>query len=102
MLSVNLIKLYYEWYNENNLSCITLSVSIGKVIARMLKLQGRLPAEAALIYTMHEGAQGSLPMRVGGATSQLDLPSLTPLSVAGCGWLQLGVSNWAASVDNCK
>ena len=31
------------------------------------------------------GAQGVLPMRVGGATSELDLPSLTPLSVAGCG-----------------
>ena len=31
------------------------------------------------------GAQVVLPMRVGGATSQLDLPSLTPLSVAGCG-----------------
>ena len=31
------------------------------------------------------GAQGVLPMRVGGATSQLDLPSLTPVSVAGCG-----------------
>ena len=29
--------------------------------------------------------------RVGGATSQLDLPSLMPLSVAGCGRLQLGV-----------
>ena len=27
----------------------------------------------------------------GGATSQLDLPSLTPLSVACCGRLQLGV-----------
>ena len=47
------------------------------------------------------GAQGVLPMRVGGATSQLDLPSLTPLSVADCGWLQLGVPNWAASVY-CK
>ena len=32
-----------------------------------------------------------MPMRVGGATTQLDLPSLTPLSVAGCGRLQLGV-----------
>ena len=39
--------------------------------------------------TAHEG---------GGATSQLELPSLTPLSVAGCGWLQLGVTQWAASV----
>ena len=30
-------------------------------------------------------------MRVGGAISQLDLPSLTLLSVAGCGRLLLGV-----------
>ena len=44
------------------------------------------------------GAQGVLPMRMGGATSQLDLPSLTPLCVAGSGSLQLGVPQWAASV----
>ena len=37
-------------------------------------------------------------MRVGGATSQLDLPSLTPMSVAGCGRLQLGDPHWATSV----
>ena len=48
------------------------------------------------------GAQGVLPMRVGGATSQLDLPSLTPLSVAGCGRLQLRVPHWDTSVDYCK
>ena len=36
------------------------------------------------------------------ATSQLDLPSLTPLFVAGCGLLQLGVPHWATSVDYCK
>ena len=41
-------------------------------------------------------------MRVGAATSQLDLPSLTPLYVAGCGRLQLGVPHWATSVDYCK
>ena len=41
-------------------------------------------------------------MRVGGATSQLDLPSLTPLSVAGCGRLQLGVPRGATAVDYCK
>ena len=34
-------------------------------------------------------------------TSQLDLPSLTPLSIAGCGRLQLGVPHWATSVDYC-
>ena len=43
-----------------------------------------------------------LPMRVGGATSQIDLPSLMPLSVAGCGRLQLGVPHWATSVYYCK
>ena len=43
-------------------------------------------------------AQGVLPMWVGGATSQLDLLSLTPLSVAGGGRLQLGVPHWATSV----
>ena len=48
------------------------------------------------------GAHGTLPMRVGGATSQLGLPSLTPLSVASCGRLQLGVPHWATSVDYCK
>ena len=45
---------------------------------------------APIIYYAR-GAQGVLPMWVGGATSQLDLPSLTLLSVAGCGRLQLGV-----------
>ena len=43
--------------------------------------------------TAHEG---------GGATSQLDPPSLTPLSVAGFGRLQLGVSHYATSVDYYK
>ena len=37
-------------------------------------------------------------MRVGATWSQLDLPSLTPLLVAGCGRLQPGVANWASSV----
>ena len=41
-------------------------------------------------------------MRVGGATSELDLPALTPLSVADSGSLQLGVPHWAASVHYCK
>ena len=48
------------------------------------------------------GALGVLPMRVGGVASQLDLPSLTPLTVAGCGRLQLIVPQWATSVDYCK
>ena len=65
------------------------------------RLQDRIPAVAELhrfILCTRRGAQGVVPMRVGGATSQLDLPSLTPLSVAGCGRLQLGVPHWATSV----
>ena len=42
------------------------------------------------IYTMHEALRGYCPWGWGCA-SQLDLPSLTPLSVTGCGRLQLGV-----------
>ena len=41
-------------------------------------------------------------MRVGGATSELDLPSLTPLPVAACGRLQRGVPHWTTSVDYCN
>ena len=48
------------------------------------------------------GAQGVLPIKVGGVASQLDLPSLTHLSVTGCGRLQLGVPHFTTSVDYCK
>ena len=41
------------------------------------------PARIAVCNTWSSG--GTALCRVGGATSQLDLPSLTPLSVAGCG-----------------
>ena len=61
----------------------------------MLTLHDRFPLNrdcTDLYYA--RGAQGVPPMRVGGATSQLDLPSLTPLSVAGCGRLQLGVTHF--------
>ena len=42
------------------------------------------------------GAQGIAPLNSEGVmASQLDLPSLTSFSVAGCGRLQLGAANWA-------
>ena len=47
-------------------------------------------------------APGVLLMRVGGATNQLDLPPLTPLSVASGGRLQRGVRHLATSVYYCK
>ena len=61
-----------------------LSGRIGKVVASHAAVARSNPAECTVLYYAR-GAQGVLPIRVGGATSQLDLPSLTPLSVAGCG-----------------
>ena len=75
----------------------TLSGRIGKVVA----VARSIPLRCTDLYYAW-GAQGVLPMRVGGATSQLDLPSLTQLSVADCGWLQLAVPQWAASVHYWK
>ena len=80
----------------------TLSFRIGKVAASHAEFAGSIPAEARLIYTLHDSLIGVLLMRVWGATRRLDLPSLAPLSVAGCSRLQLGVPHWATSVDYCK
>ena len=66
---------------------------------KVAKLQDQMPAVLGCTHLYYaRDAQGVLPMRVGGASSQLDLPSLTPLSVAGGGRLQLGVPHWATSV----
>ena len=65
------------------------------------KIESRLWLSSTYLY-QERGAQGVLPMRVWSATIQLDLPSLTPLPVAGCGRLELGVPQWATSVDYCK
>ena len=62
----------------------TLSGRIGKVISSHAPVARSSPAECTDLYYTR-GAQGELPMRVRSATSQLDLPSLKPLSVAGCG-----------------
>ena len=63
----------------------TLSGCIGKVVASHAAVARSSPAEVCTDLYYASGTQGVLPMRVGGATSQLDLLSLTPLSVAGCG-----------------
>ena len=62
----------------------TLSGRIGKVVASHAAVARSIPLGCTDLYYAR-GAQGVLPMRVGGATSQLDLPSLTPLSVTDCG-----------------
>ena len=56
--------------------------------------------KAAHLYVLcTSGAQGVQLCEGWGVTdSQLDLPSLTPLSVADCARLQLGAALWATSV----
>ena len=41
---------------------------------------------------------GHFPVKGGGNGQSFDLPSQTPLSVAGRGRLQLGAAHWATSV----
>ena len=51
------------------------------------------------LYCCTSGAHGALPCKEWGITTcQLDLPSLTPVSVDGCGRLQLWVTHWTTSV----
>ena len=70
------------------LSVSTLSGRLVRWLPSMLKVAGSIPGLGCTDLHYARGAQGT---RVGGATSQLDQPSLTPLSVASCGRLQLGV-----------
>ena len=79
----------------------TQSGRIGKVVASHAEVARSIPRGCIDLYYARS-AQGVLPMRVWGATSQFDLPSSSPLSVAGCGRLELGVPNLATSVDYCK
>ena len=71
------------------------------MVASHTKISGSSPGltERDLYVLRSRGAQGVLPCEGRGITaSQLDLPSLTPLSVAGCGGLQLVAVHWATSV----
>ena len=70
---------------------------------KIARLQDRIPAVAELHrFILCMRSSGVSAHEGGGATNQLDLPSLTPLSVAGCGRLQLGVPHWATSVQYRK
>ena len=61
-------------------------------MVKVARLQDRIPAVAVLYrLILCTRRSGSTAHEGGGATSQLDLSSLTPLSVAGFGRLQLGV-----------
>ena len=66
-----LISIYYPEWQHRQGGCIAC-----------WRLKGRFPAEAAPIYTGHEALSGHCPWGWRVTASQLDLQSLTPLSVA--------------------
>ena len=73
----------------------------------MLKVARSNPGcgRAAPIYTMHEALRGiaHVSTTTGRWCDQSNGSTVsTPLSVAGCGQLQLGVPHWATSVDYSK
>ena len=67
---------------------------------KVATLQDRIPAVAELHrFTLCTRRSGGPALEGGGgAIIKLDLPSLTPLSITGCGRLQPGVPHWATSV----
>ena len=101
--SILLTKLFFSMNHfETLVAFYTLSGRIGKVVASHAegcRVDSWLRLHRFILCTRRSGGTA---MRAGGATGHVDLPSLTPLSVAGCGRLQLGVPRWAASVDYCK
>ena len=77
-----LFDLYPEWPHRQ---CVGLIFRRSHVRSSLsaVSLVICSPARIAVCNTLSSG--GNAQCRVGGATSQLDLQSLTPLSVAGCG-----------------
>ena len=77
-----------EWHTLNGLTGSALvRYSEGRTFAvRPVQLVSLVICKIARIAVCNTWSSGGTALcRVGGATSQLDLPPLTPLSVAGCG-----------------
>ena len=71
---------------------------LARWLPRMLKVIRSTPGTCCTDSYCARWAQGYSPWGWGLTATQFDLPSLTPLSVAGCGRLQLGVAHLATSV----
>ena len=86
--------LYPEWPHRQ---CIGLAFRRSRVHGSLAA--ANLAISSQNVHRAIRGAYEVLPRGGGGVTaSQFDLPSLTPLFVAGCGRLQLGAHHWATSV----
>ena len=97
LLSPRFYITYPEWPHRQ---CVGLAYPWKRVLAPVA-------AASFAICSPHlhreiRGAHGVLALRVGVRQVNWTKPSLTPLSVAGCGRLQLGVLHWATSIDYCK
>ena len=101
LLSYLILKYYLLLIDLLGLPVYILTGSTGKVVASHAEIPSSSPGltERDLYTLCASGAHGVLPCKGWGVTvSQLDLPSLTPLSGAGCGRLQLEASHWATWV----
>ena len=82
--SANLLTHYPEFLHRQ---CFGLAYTRGRVFeSRLLQQVVRFVSS---VYKGNTWSSGGTPHEGGSAASQLDLPSLTPLSIAGCGRLQL-------------
>ena len=82
------------------MACAAWVAAQARRLPRKQKSRVRVPGWQRDFYALcASGAQEVLPCKGWGVTaSKLDLPSLTPLSVAGCGRLQLEAAHWATWV----
>ena len=71
--------------------------ALTKRLRRIRKVAGSIPGRGYIDLYCVSGARRYCPVMVGVTSSQLDLPSLTPLFAA-CGRLQLWVSHFTTSV----
>ena len=75
------------------------AMPLPRVLWELSSIPGRETHIFVLICSLHEALIGVFPCKGWGvAASQLALPTLTPLSVAGWGRLQRGAAHWATSV----
>ena len=63
----------------------------------MQKVRDRFPGEAVPLCTVKVMSKKYYPIKCVVTITQSDLPTLTPLPVAGCDLLQLDVAQWATS-----
>ena len=92
--------LYTTTFISQNYQKNSIIPGKARPLPRMLEAVGEIPVRGCTDLYFASGSQEALLCRGYKVTvSQLDLTSLTPLYIAGCGRLQLGVAHCATSVS---